>query len=55
MIRNAGGGMQTADCLISPAIDHLSLVRFSQREELMALGEAAAEACLPQILTALGG
>ena len=54
MIRWSGGGLVTADCLISPAIDHLSYIRFAHREELIALGRAAAENKLPEIRSALG-
>jgi NTE family protein len=38
-----------ADCLISPAIGHLSIVDFSNTEELLAKGRLAAEAALPQL------
>jgi NTE family protein len=54
MVRWSGGGLVTADCVISPAIDDLSYIRFSHREELIALGRAAAEEKLPQIRSALG-
>ena len=54
MIRWSGGGLVTADCVISPAIDHLSYLRFAHREELIALGRAAAEEKVPEIRAALG-
>jgi NTE family protein len=54
MVRWSGGGLVTADCLISPAIDDLSYVRFAHREKLIALGMAGAEAKLPEIRAALG-
>ena len=41
MVRWSGGGLVTADCLISPAIDDLSYVRFAHRDKLIALGRAA--------------
>jgi NTE family protein len=54
MIRWSGGGLVTADCLISPAVDHLGYLRFAYREQLIELGEAAAEEKLPEIRAALG-
>ena len=54
MVRWSGGGLVTADCLISPAIDDLSYVRFAQRDKLIALGTAAAEEKVPEIRSALG-
>jgi NTE family protein len=54
MVRWSGGGLVTADCLISPAIDHLSYIRFSHKEQLIAQGMAAAEEKLPEIRSALG-
>ena len=54
MVRWSGGGLVTADCLISPAIDDLSYVRFAHRDKLIALGMAGAEEKLPEIRTALG-
>jgi NTE family protein len=54
MIRWSGGGLVTADCLISPALDHLSYVRFGHREQLIERGQAAAEEKLPEIRAALG-
>lgn len=54
MIRNAGGGLTAADCLISPAVEQFSLVRLRPRETLIALGRAAAEAALPIIRADLG-
>jgi NTE family protein len=54
MVRWSGGGLVTADCLISPAIDDLSYIRFAHREKLIALGMAGAEEKLPEIRAALG-
>jgi NTE family protein len=54
MVRWSGGGLVTADCLISPAIDDLSYVRFAHRAKLIALGMAGAEAKLPEMRSALG-
>jgi NTE family protein len=53
MVRWSGGGLVTADCLISPAIDDLSYVRFAHRERLIELGIAGAEEKLPEIRAAL--
>jgi NTE family protein len=53
-VRWAGGGMRTADCLIEPDIAHLSYTHARDWPELLARGEAAAEAKLPEIKAALG-
>jgi NTE family protein len=52
-IRNAGGGVRSADCLITPDLAGFSYVRFTRRDELIARGAAAAEAALPRIRAAL--
>lgn len=49
LVRQAGGGYKDADCLIVPDLSGCTYVRFSRAEEYIALGEAAAEAILPQI------
>lgn len=48
------GRLVTADCLISSAVDHLGYLRFAKRQELIELGQAAAEEKLPEIREALG-
>ncbi|MEJ2748953.1 MAG: patatin-like phospholipase family protein [Anaerolineae bacterium] len=53
MVRNSGGGVAKADCLIVPAIADHSYLRFSKGDEYIALGEAAARQKLPQILADL--
>jgi NTE family protein len=53
LIRNSGGGVAKADCLIVPAIDDHSYLRFDQCDAYIALGEAAARQKLPQILADL--
>lgn len=53
MVRNSGGGVAKADCLIVPAIADHSYLRFSRGDEYVALGEAAARQMLPQILADL--
>jgi len=53
LIRNSGGGVKEADCLIMPAIDDHSYLRFAQGDIYIALGEAAARQKLPQILADL--
>jgi NTE family protein len=53
LVRRAGGGVDTADCLISPDLAGMSYVRFSKREELIARGEKAAQEQLPLIRAAL--
>jgi NTE family protein len=54
LIRRAGGGVEKADCLITPAIEHLGYVSLRHRDELIALGRQAAEEKLPEIRAALG-
>ncbi len=54
LVRHAGGGTEGADCLISPPTERYSLVRFADRERLIALGREAAEEKLPEIRAALG-
>ncbi len=49
LIRQAGGGVGRADCLIVPDIADGSFLRFSLSREYMAKGAAAARAALPQI------
>jgi NTE family protein len=53
VLRHAGGGMESADCLISPDIAGISYMRFSKRKELIEMGRQAAEQQLPQIREAL--
>lgn len=53
-VRWAGGGLRLADCLVEPDIAGYSYIRFRHRHELIALGQAAAEARLPEIKAALG-
>jgi NTE family protein len=53
LVRQAGGGIHTADCLITPELSGFSYARFSRRAELMARGEKAAEEKLPEIKTLL--
>ena len=43
-----------ADCVIEPDVADFSYVRFRHRAGLIARGEAAAEAKLPEIKAALG-
>lgn len=52
-VRWAGGGLRLADCIIEPDIAAYSYVRFRHRQELIALGEAATEAKIPEIRAAL--
>jgi len=53
VISHAGGGLQSADCLISPSLDGLTYVRFSRGRKLIALGERAAEQKLSEVFAAL--
>lgn len=53
LIRRAGGGIDDADCLISPDLAGKSYIRFSKRAEYFALGEEAALARIPCIRSLL--
>jgi NTE family protein len=53
LVQAAGGGITTADCLISPDLKGKTYVRFSKREQLLELGKEAAREKLPAILEAL--
>jgi NTE family protein len=53
LVRNAGGGVGVADCLISPRTDGQTFVRFSHYQDLIALGEDAARKALPGLLAEL--
>jgi hypothetical protein len=53
MIRRSGGGLEAADCLITPELAGATYLRFSKHKELIALGKRAAEAQLPVIRAAL--
>lgn len=53
LIRQAGGGVKAADCLITPQLAGASYLRFTKDKELIALGEQAAEAKLACIRAAL--
>lgn len=54
LVRRAGGGLDAADCLVSPDLSGFSYVRFERRQELIALGKQAAEEALPRIRALLG-
>jgi NTE family protein len=49
LVRQAGGGYKEADCLIVPDLSGHSYFRFSKAEQYIAIGEAAAEAVIPEI------
>ena len=49
LVRTAGGGTRDADCLIVPNLAGKTYLRFSQSEEYIALGEAAAREAMPII------
>ncbi|RME50980.1 MAG: hypothetical protein D6796_01905 [Caldilineae bacterium] len=55
LVRRSGGGVDAADCLISPDVGGASYLRTSQNRRLVALGAAAARAALPDIQAALAG
>jgi NTE family protein len=49
MVRHSGGGVESADVVISPALDNKTYSRFSRYREMIELGEQAAEAALPAL------
>jgi NTE family protein len=53
LIQNAGGGIDEADCLISPELAGSTYLRFSKRQQLYDTGVRAAEAKLADILKAV--
>ncbi len=53
LVRQAGGGLKQADCMITPALAGFSYLRLSKAAELIALGEKAAQDQLPVIQAAL--
>ena len=53
VLRHAGGGMESADCLISPNIEGFTYLRFGKRKELIELGAQAAESKLSKIQRAI--
>jgi NTE family protein len=53
VLRHAGGGIKSADCLISPEIGGVTYMRFSKRNELIELGRQAAENKLLEIKQAI--
>jgi NTE family protein len=53
LVRRAGGGIKTADCLIVPKLEGETYLRFSQKERLYQLGVDAAEENIGGILDAI--
>ena len=53
VLRHAGGGMESADCLISPNLEGKTYLRFAKREELIELGRQATERKIPKIKQAI--
>jgi len=54
MIINNHPDPSEIDCLIVPEVGHLSFSNFERADELLDLGEAAAEAAMPALRRALG-
>ena len=52
-LRHAGGGIKSADCLISPEIGGFTYLRYSKRYELYERGRLAAELKLAEIQRAI--
>lgn len=55
VLRHAGGGIESADCLISPHIGGFTYLRFAKQNELIEMGRQAAESKLPEIRQAIFG
>ncbi|VAW29747.1 UPF0028 protein YchK [hydrothermal vent metagenome] len=57
LIRQSGGSVKNADCLIMPNISGHSFLNFSRKksEQYIALGAAAAQRAIPQLKTVLNG
>lgn len=53
LIERAGGGIETADCLIVPPLGGKTYLRFSRREEFFLLGEQAALEQIDRIRAAI--
>ena len=53
VLRHAGGGMESADCLISPDIGGFTYLRFAKRDALIELGRLATESKLQEIKQAV--
>jgi NTE family protein len=53
LIQRSGGGLDAADCLITPNLAGFNSLRFGQAEYLIGVGEAAARQQLDTILSAL--
>lgn len=53
VLRHSGGGLESANCLISPNIAGFTYMRFSKRDELIELGRQAAESKIPEIKQAI--
>lgn len=49
LVRHSGGGIAETDILISPALDNKTYSRFSRYQEMIELGERAAQEVLPLI------
>jgi NTE family protein len=50
LVRHVGGGIEDADCLISPELAGYTYLRVAKGAELIARGERAAQAVLPSLL-----
>jgi predicted acylesterase/phospholipase RssA len=53
LIQRSGGGLDAADCLITPNLAGFNSLRFGQAEYLIRVGEVAARQQLDTILSAL--
>jgi NTE family protein len=53
VLRHSGGGLESADCLISPNIAGFTYMRFAKRDALIEIGRQAAESKIQEIKKAL--
>jgi NTE family protein len=53
MVRHSGNGLDHAECIIKPNLQHATYINFNKRHELMSHGRTAAQASLPEIRTEL--
>jgi NTE family protein len=55
LVRHSGGGIESADLVISPALDNKTYSSFSRYQEMIDIGEQAAEAALPALRALIKG
>jgi hypothetical protein len=53
LVQHAGGGVELADCILRPQLSGKTYSQFSKTEEMIALGQQAAQRKLAEICQAL--